>query len=399
MGLTKEGLVKNTGGGVKRIDGWVDTQLGNTTGKHSGSIQMGKGCGWGWISQIISWHVDGLDRGDRTELGGCDTLLHGTHISCKGWLVTDSGWDTTEKGRHLGTSLGETENVVNEEKHITTLASGWIWKITEGLSDGKTGQGHTGTGTRGLVHLSIHESDLGVITLDVNDTTLDHFVVEIVTLTGTLTDTCEHGETSVGSGDVVDKLHDEHSLSDTGTTKETNLSTLGVWGEEVDNLDTSLKDTGLDVHFNELWSLTMDWEVLIGLDWTTLIDWLANDVKDTAKSGSTDWDLDGITSVCDWLSTHETLSTVHGNGTDSALTQMLCDLENETGAVVLNLKGVEDWWKATFVELDINDGTNDAHNLAFGSGSRSGIALSEEGTHTGSPQGVGQDTGEHGAYW
>jgi hypothetical protein len=33
-------------------------------------------------------------------------------------LVTDGRWDTTEKGRHFGTGLSETENVIDEEEHI-----------------------------------------------------------------------------------------------------------------------------------------------------------------------------------------------------------------------------------------------------------------------------------------
>jgi hypothetical protein len=32
-------------------------------------------------------------------------------------LVTDGRGDTTQKGRHLRTGLGETEDVVDEEKH------------------------------------------------------------------------------------------------------------------------------------------------------------------------------------------------------------------------------------------------------------------------------------------
>jgi hypothetical protein len=78
---------------------------------------MGEGGGRGRVSQIISGHVDGLDGSDGTLLGGGDTLLHETHVDGKGGLVTDGRWDTSEKGRHLGTGLGETENVVNEEKH------------------------------------------------------------------------------------------------------------------------------------------------------------------------------------------------------------------------------------------------------------------------------------------
>lgn len=107
---------------------------------------------------------------------------HATHVSRQRGLVTDSRGDTTEQGRHLRTGLGETEDVVDEEKHILALL------VTEVFRDGETSERNTGTGTRGLVHLTEDKSDLGV-TLEVDDTGLNHFVVQIVTLTGTLTDT------------------------------------------------------------------------------------------------------------------------------------------------------------------------------------------------------------------
>ena len=101
-------------------------------------------------------------------------------------MVTDGGRDTTKQSRHLGTSLSETENVVDEEKHILALL------ITEILGDGETSESDTGTGTRGLVHLTEDESDLGVA-LEVDNTSLNHFVVQVVTLTSTLADTYERG--------------------------------------------------------------------------------------------------------------------------------------------------------------------------------------------------------------
>ena len=104
-------------------------------------------------------------------------------------MVTDSRRDTTEQSRHLGTSLGETEDVVDEKKHILALL------ITEVLRNGETSERNTGTGTRGLVHLTEDEGDLGV-TLEVDDTGLNHLVVQVVALTGTLADTCAAKRTS-----------------------------------------------------------------------------------------------------------------------------------------------------------------------------------------------------------
>lgn len=98
---------KHLGGGVEWIDSWVDTEskgglggglLCEGSGQHSGGVEMRESGGWGWIGEIISWHVDGLDGGNGPLLGGGDSFLEGTEIGGEGWLVTDSGWNTSQKG-------------------------------------------------------------------------------------------------------------------------------------------------------------------------------------------------------------------------------------------------------------------------------------------------------------
>lgn len=49
-------------------------------------------------------------------------------------------------------------------------------------------------------------------------------MVEIVALSGSLTDTSEHRVTTMLLSDVVDQLHDKHSLADTSTTEKSNLT-------------------------------------------------------------------------------------------------------------------------------------------------------------------------------
>lgn len=105
--LTDDTGVKHTRLGVERVDSRVDTQLGNTTGQHSGGVQVGKGGGGGRVGQIVSRDVDGLDGGNRTLLGGGNTLLHTTHVDGEGGLVTDGRGDTTQQSRDLGTGLSK----------------------------------------------------------------------------------------------------------------------------------------------------------------------------------------------------------------------------------------------------------------------------------------------------
>jgi hypothetical protein len=77
-------------------------------------------------------------------------------------LVADSRWDTTEQGRHFGTSLSEAEDVIDEEKHILAFL------ITEVFGNSQTGQSNTSTSTRWFVHLTEHERDLG-LAIELND--------------------------------------------------------------------------------------------------------------------------------------------------------------------------------------------------------------------------------------
>lgn len=172
----------------------------------------------------------------------------------------------------------------------------------------------------------------------------------------------------MGLGDVVNELLDEHSLADTSTSEETNLSTTSVGSEEIDDLDTSLEDLSGRGLLDERRGVVVDGEELVALDGTTLINGLTNDVDDTAERALADGDLDGGTSVDDLLATNETLGTVHSNGTDRVLTQVSGDLEDETTAVeVLDLESVQDGRESISLELHVNDSTDDCLDLADGS--------------------------------
>ena len=224
-------------------------------------------------------HCFYLDRCDGSLLGDGDTLLHGTHVSSKDWLVTDSRWDATKQSR---ASLGEPEDVVDEEQHILTLL------VPEILGNSQTGKSNTSTSARGLVHLSVHQGDLGGLVLEGDDTTLNHLVVQIVALSGHLADTSEHRETTVSLGNVIDKLHD--SLADSSATKETNLASLTAGGKQVDDLD---KDFMLDGHLVKVRSLSVDGLALVGGDGTPLVNRVTDHVDDAAKGLLADRDGDG----------------------------------------------------------------------------------------------------------
>jgi hypothetical protein len=92
---------------------------------------------------------------------------------------------------------------------------------------------------------------------------------------------------------TYDQLLDEHGLSDTGAAEQTNLTATSVGCKKIYDFDTS------DEHFSsgglvdECWSIGVDWKFLGTFDRTSLIDWVAGDIHDTAKcarsNGNHDW--------------------------------------------------------------------------------------------------------------
>lgn len=85
-------------------------------------------------------------------------------------------------------------------------------------------------------------------------------------------------------GDVVDKLLNQDSLSDTGTTEKSNLSSSGVRSEQVDDLDTGLEDFGRGGLVNESGGIGVNGRHLDTLDRTTLVNGVTDDVHDSTEN-------------------------------------------------------------------------------------------------------------------
>ena len=169
----------------------------------------------------------------------------------------------------------------------------------------------------------------------------------------------------MGLGDVVNEFLNQHSLSDTGTSEETNLSTTSVGSEEIDDLDTCFQHLGGGGLVDERRRLGVNGGELDTLDGTTLVNGLTNDVHDTAEGSGSDRDHDRSASVNDLGAANETLGTVHSNGADRVLTQMGRDLEDKTTTgEVLDLKSIEDRWEVVGIELNVHNGTNDGFHRA-----------------------------------
>ena len=70
---------------------------------------------------------------------------------------------------------------------------------------------------------------------------------EVIAFTSPLTDAGEHRETTVVQGDVIDELHDDDGLTDSGTAEESDLTALAVGLEKIDDFDAGFEDFGFGV--------------------------------------------------------------------------------------------------------------------------------------------------------
>jgi len=207
--------------------------------------------------------------------------------------------------------------------------------------------------------------------VNLNDTTLNHLKVKVISLTGSLSDSSKDRVTSVVHGNVVNQLHDNDSLADSGSTKEANLSSLGVRGKEVHHLDSSDENLTLGGLVNEGGGLSVEGGVLPlagGKDGPLLVHGLADDVQDAAEGLGTHGHLDGRSGVGAALASHEALGGLHGNAADGVLSQVLGNLQDEAGLVLgsINLQGVQDLGELSGVELDIHNGSNHLGDLSVG---------------------------------
>jgi hypothetical protein len=105
------------------------------------------------------------------------------------------------------------------------------------------------------------------------------------------------------------QLLDKHSLADTSTTEETNLSTTSIGSQKIDDFDTGNQDFGGCGLLNKLGGVGVDRRSLCGLDRSSLVDGVTSDVHDTTQGTWADGDTDRGASVDSFATSDETFGT------------------------------------------------------------------------------------------
>src|SRR5690606_38590817 len=122
---------------------------------------------------------------------------------------------------------------------------------------------------------------------------------------GTFTHTSKHRVTRVHFGDVVDQLLDKHGFTHACTTEQTDLTTLGIGGEKVDDLDAGDENNALGRLVDEFGGGLVDGAHFSRHNRTLFVDRLADDVQDAAQRTVTDGHRDRRAGVGHRSAAHE----------------------------------------------------------------------------------------------
>ena len=154
MLLTHNSRIKDSRSWLQRIYCRIYTKLHYRTRQYCRGIQMGKRSCRSWVSQVVCWHINRLNRRDGTILGGGDALLQSSHLCLQCRLIPYCGRHTSKQSRNLWSCLCKTENIIYKQKNIFSAL------ITEILCHGKTSQSHSHSSSRRLIHLTKYHGSL-----------------------------------------------------------------------------------------------------------------------------------------------------------------------------------------------------------------------------------------------
>ena len=259
--------------------------------------------------------------------------------------------------------MGEAEDIVDEEQHVL------VFLVAEVFGHGEGGERHAHTGPRRLVHLAIHQGDLGFAEIFlVDDAGIGHFVVEVIALTGTLPHPGENRVAPVRFGDVVDELKNDDGLADAGATEGTGLTALDERTNEIDDLDPGFEDFGIGVLIGQRGGRAVNWVTFFVGDIAATIDGGAGDIKDATEHAFTDGHGNRITGVDHLHATFQSFGGRHGDRAGDAAPEVLLNLEREkfffTGDLKCDGEGLVDRRDAVIGELNVDDGTDNLDDFA-----------------------------------
>ncbi len=249
--------------------------------------------------------------------GRRDALLQLTHLVGQCRLVTHRRRHAAQQRGHLGASLGEPEDVVDEQQHVLLLL------VAEVLRHRQRRKRDPHTSARRLVHLAEHQrgvlEHVGIGKLD----------PEVVALAGALPDAGEHRRAAEVTGDAVDHLLDQHGLADAGAAEQSDLAATDIRGEQVDDLEAGLQHLRAGFQLIEGRRLAVDRPLVEVLAVTGLVEAVTERVEHVALDAVADGYRDGGAGVGHFHAADQAVGRLQGDAAHEVVAEVLSHLQRQ----------------------------------------------------------------------
>ena len=165
-------------------------------------------------------------------------------------------------------------------------------------------------------------------------------------------------------GDVIDQLLDQDRLADACTAEQTDLAALCVGADQVHDLDAGLEDLGGGLLLLVAGSRAVDGPVGLRGRGGLVVHGLTQQVEHAAQTLVAHGHFDGFAGIHGFGAAHQTIGAVHCNAANHVIAGVLCHLDHQLFAVVVDLDGVEQLRQLAILKLDVQHRADDLEHLA-----------------------------------
>ncbi len=192
-------------------------------------------------------------------------------------MVTNGAGHPAQQGGHLRAGQDITEDVVDEQQHVTAF-------VTEIFGHRQTGQGDPEANPGGLIHLAENHRD------GIHHAVFLHFVIQVGAFTGAFAHTGENGNAGMLAGHRANQLGDGYGFTNAGTAINAGLTTPNEGGDQVDNFHAGFECFDLGALIAKGRRIAMNRIVMFRIGGGTAVNCLAGHVKNTAECYRADRD-------------------------------------------------------------------------------------------------------------
>ena len=173
-----------------------------------------------------------------------------------------------------------------------------------------------------------------------------HLTQEVVAFPRPLADSGKHGESVVFLGDIVNQLLDQHGLSYTGSTEQTDFSTFQIGFQQIDHLDTGKQHFLRSGKVFKFGRILVDRLCALNRQMMHTVDGFSHHVHHTSSDLLSHRHGNWFTGRIDFHPSLQAVGTVHGHRAHGILSDVLLHLNNKyTTVIAFDSQSIVNAWQ------------------------------------------------------